>query len=286
MEVELVPLDGPLQVGHELVALDDGEVHVGAEELDAVLAGGLGGGHGHVGVAEELVGPPPGVAHRDADRGPDEQLLAVQHDRATDGFEQRLGDVLGRTHLRAVEQDAELVTTEAGGRVLRSEHLLDARRQGDEELVADGVPEGVVDDLEVVDADEEHGHAGLVAAREVEGELDPLDELAPVGQGREGVVVRLVAQLRLEVAELLERLLEGAALEDHAQVPGQGLEEVEVGPVEVVDLSDPVADQDGADDTIVAADDHDHGLAYPALVEGGDEAAGVGRIEHGVSGGE
>ena len=157
VQLELVAVDGPLQVGDQLVTLDHSDVHVRVEALHPVLARRLGGGHGDVGVAQQLVGPPSGVAHGDADRRSHLQLVAVDDDRLADGLEQRLGDVLGDARLGAVEEHPELVAAETGGRVLGTEHLPDATGERDQQLVADGVAEGVVDDLEVVDADEQDG---------------------------------------------------------------------------------------------------------------------------------
>jgi hypothetical protein len=258
-------------------------VHIGIEELHPVLAGRLGCGHGDVGVAQQLIRPPPAVAHGDADRGPNLQLLPVDDDRSTDGGEQRLGHRLRDLRVRAVEQDAELVAAEARRRVLRADHLLDPPGQGDQQLIADRVAETVVDPLEVVDADEEHRHARSVTARELEGHLDPFDELAAVGQRREGVVVRLVTQLGLEVAQLLERLLETSALEHDAEVAGQRLEQFEVGLIEVINLADAVADEDRAHDPLVPPDHEHHGFADPTLAQGPHQALAVGRVEHAVA---
>ena len=54
-----------------------------------------------------------------------------------------------------VEQDRELVAAEAGGRVARSERGRDAPGGRHEDVVAAGVAERVVEDLEVVEVDEQ-----------------------------------------------------------------------------------------------------------------------------------
>jgi hypothetical protein len=53
---QLVAVGHVAQLGLQLQALEDVLVHVGPEQLVAVLASGLGRVHGHVGVAQQLVG--------------------------------------------------------------------------------------------------------------------------------------------------------------------------------------------------------------------------------------
>ena len=93
-----------------------------------------------------------------------------------------------------------------------------------------------------------------------------------------------MAQLRLEVAQLLERLLQRAALEHDAEVAGERLEHLEVRPVEVVDLPDAVADEDRPGDAVVPADRHDHRLADATRLDGRDETTLLVGVEHAVAG--
>src|SRR5206468_8009149 len=57
---------------------------------------------------------------------------------------------------------------------------------------------------------------------------DRLDEVHAVREPRQRVMVRLVAQLFLQLRDLCQRVLETAVLDQDAGVPGEGLEEVEV----------------------------------------------------------
>jgi hypothetical protein len=75
-------------------------------------------------------------------------------------------------------------------------------RRLDQDVVAGGVAEAVVDRLEVVQVDEEDGGVAEVAA--VEGVLDPLAEQAAVGQPGQRVVEGLEGQLLLEGLALLQ----------------------------------------------------------------------------------
>jgi hypothetical protein len=67
------------------------------------------------------------------------------------------------------------------------------------------VAEAVVDHLEIVQVDEEHGQAAAVAARPGQGVAHAVVEQRPVGQVGEAVVERLVLELGGEGVALAER---------------------------------------------------------------------------------
>ena len=132
-----------------------------------------------------------------------ESLLPEGEPRA-DGGDHRQGavrggmlrrDDVGRrgAHLRdirALDRRHELVTTEACDRVcpeLCSELVCDLR----DEPVADLVAEAVVDGLEVVDVDEEHGQLGL---RGPSPGGEAVGEAHPVAQACEPVVAGLIGE--------------------------------------------------------------------------------------------
>ena len=104
---------------------------------------------------------------------------------------------VGALHL--LEQDAELVAAEAGHGVAGADAAAEAGGHRRQEPVAGGVAEAVVDGLEVVEVDEQHGAEVAGAAAAVEGVLHPVAEQAAVGQPGERVVERLVAELLLPV---------------------------------------------------------------------------------------
>ena len=62
-----------------------------------------------------------------------------------------------------VEQDRELVATEPGGDVVCAQDGPQPGRDIGQEPVSRGMPEGVVDDLEVVEVEEQH-RAGILSA--------------------------------------------------------------------------------------------------------------------------
>ena len=146
----------------------------------------------------------------------------------------------------AFEQDRELVAAEARHRVGRSRRLHQPLRRRLQQAIAGVVAERVVDVLEVVEVEEHDRHAQLRALRQRQRVLDPVPEQAAVGEQRERVVERELAQL------LLERL----ALADVAEIerqPGDGRVVGEVA-ADALERAAPVAGLDhGLDGTDRAA---------------------------------
>ena len=185
------------------------------------------------------------------------RLEGAQHPRG-DGAEFRDGILDVRQH------DRELVAAEPGDDVLRAHGVAQPARDGDEQRVADGVAERVVDDLEVVDVDEQHperaGAVGELAAQ-------PLHEQQPVRQVGERVVVGLVVELLLERAQLDHGLLEPVVLQRHAGVVGEHLEQpLVLAAVAALD-AEAVGEHDDADHPVLAGQHRDHRVADPALLE-------------------
>ena len=121
-------------------------------------------------------------------------MLAVAQD---EGPRQRLRDPLGDPGRAALVPDVlgehgELVAAEARDRVSGAQRLLDPGGHGGEQLVAGGVAEAVVDELELVEVEEEHRDRGLAPAGDREGVLEPVEEEVAVGQAGERVVEGLV----------------------------------------------------------------------------------------------
>ena len=94
--------------------------------------------------------------HGDADRGGEEDLLLAERDRRAQRPADRFGE--GGDPLRLVlrdEQEGELVAAEARQRVLRLEEPGEAAGDGEQDRVADGEAEAVIDLLEAVDVEDE-----------------------------------------------------------------------------------------------------------------------------------
>ena len=102
----------------------------------------------------------PRFYDRDAEAGADDQVIVVELERTSERVEDPLGGL--HRHLRIVdvlEQDRELVAAEPGGGVGRADAYRDALSDLEQNPVADGVTEAVVDGLEVVEIDEQNGHS-------------------------------------------------------------------------------------------------------------------------------
>src|SRR6185437_8731519 len=150
-------------------------VHRRFEEAVGAAAARLGGIHGKVGVLDELV--MIGAVqrrHGDADRGIGRKLMA----EALIWLADRLvyprdegGDLVGRT--RGGLDHGELVAAKPRDQVAVPEAAPDAVRYRLQELVADVMPKGIVDTLELVDVDVEQGKL-FASSGLLQFALDPL----------------------------------------------------------------------------------------------------------------
>ena len=86
------------------------------------------------------------------------------------------------------QDDDELVAADARDEVLVAHLGLDASARLDDQLVAGGVPVGVVDVLQAVEVGEEDGHAAATAPAVGEHHAHPDEQLAAVQQLGERVM--------------------------------------------------------------------------------------------------
>ena len=110
-------------------------------------------------------------------------------------------DLLRAHRVGVGQQDGELVTAHPGEQVAVLQGALQAGADQAQQVVADTVPEAVVDLLEPVQVDHEDGARPATVA--VDGGLQLLDEAAAVGQPGQRILVGLGGQLR--EAQLLDR---------------------------------------------------------------------------------
>ena len=233
-KLELASAQGPAQGVLQVEAVDGLLPHVDLEDLVALAALGLGPVHGGVGVADEGLGVAgAGLADGDADRDPEVQVLLAEAERGGHG----LLDPLGQAHRRlgsvdVLAQDDELVAAEPAHGVARSQLVLQPVGHVHQQAVAGRVPEGVVDDLEVVEVAEQDADAPPAAPAAGQGEVEAVEQQGAVGQPGERVVGRLVLEPALErlalgdVAEHSRRELEPAvavAVGEHLRQHGDHL---------------------------------------------------------------
>ncbi|MDP9397604.1 MAG: hypothetical protein M3P96_07150 [Actinomycetota bacterium] len=198
---ELLFGEGALQVGAQVPAGELGGVVARGEHLDPVLAVRLGPVHRDVGGPQQVGGRLAAAARRrDPDAGRHDQLLVLQLHLGGERGEDAGGHLLGALRTAGSrQQDRELVPAQAAHRVRRSYAALQPPGQDDEQVVARRVAQAVVDGLEVVDVDEQHGEVLAGAAADRFGVAEPVGEQRPVAQPGEGVVQRLMPQALLEL---------------------------------------------------------------------------------------
>ena len=201
VQLELLGGERALQVGAQLQAGEHALVHGRLEQAVAALAVALGDVHRGVGVADHLVGVGAGLVlgDRDAEAAAQRDLLVAGDQRHGERLEDPLGGV-GRllAVLDVLEQHRELVAAEARGGVGAADALVETARHLDQHLVAGGVPEAVVDRLEVVEVEEDHGEPAPLAPAAGDRVAHALGEQRAVGEPRHAVVEGLVGELLLE----------------------------------------------------------------------------------------
>ena len=216
VNLELLELQSPLELGLQLEPLDDLLVHRRLEYSVAPFAVPLRHVHRNVSVAQELLrvrSPEVVAGEANADACSWIHLVGVDVVRRLEPGEDACGNIGGVRRIgNAVEQDCELVPAEARDRVCRAHGDLEATAHLLENGVAGGVAQAVVHRLEVVEVDEHDADRRPAAERAHDRVLHAVGEKGPVGEIRDGVVERLMREL------LLERfpLADVAAVQDDA----------------------------------------------------------------------
>ena len=219
-----------LQIGAKLESFDNTLVHRRLEDAVAALAVALGHVHRDVGIAQELRRLRRlDVLSNQADPNarPWKHILALDLDREVERSQDSrrgIGSVRRASH--SVEQDSELVSSEACDGVTRADGDLQPAADLLQDLVPGRVTQSVVHGLEVVEVDEHDGDLVHAALRAHQGVLDSVGEQRTVGELRYRVVERLVSEL----------LLESLALADVAAIEHDAANVLVVEEVGVLDL--------------------------------------------------
>ena len=234
MQLELLRLHGASQRALERQLLHGVRVHLGRIELEQIASLRLGAVHGDVGVLHQRLTRLAVLGeHCDAHAGRHEQLAPVDLHRHADGLAHFLRDVY--RVLDAVDvgrQHHELVATHARHGIGFAQRALHARGHRLEHLVAHGVAEGVVDDLEAVEVDEVHREPAPVATRLIDGERQVIQEQLAIRQTRERIVEGELRDLLRRGLRLGVLLLEQP--DDDAESHGEDEDEVEEAGVQGV----------------------------------------------------
>ena len=213
---ELVGGDGIAQRQFQRAARLHARVHRRLEETEGAASAGLGAVERHVGILEQFVRLAAVVGgKRDADRGVGDHDMAAQIVGQADGIADAARQRRGVDRFPdAGLDDGELVAADARDQVV----LAEAGRQPGghrlQQLVADGMAERIVDALELVEVEVEHGDA-LVVRQGGDGLVELLLQERPVGQVGKRVVPRHVGDLLLGLA-----LLGDVLMGDHPAAAG------------------------------------------------------------------
>ena len=138
------------------------------------------------------------VDHGDADAGADHDGLVADRVGRADRRDQAVGDrqqrrVVGAAAVMTANSSPPMRATRSSSRTRVGEPL----RHRADQFVADRMAERVVDVLEVVEVDVEHGRRRAALAHVRDHRLQPLAEEDAVGQAAQRIVQRKVAQPRL-----------------------------------------------------------------------------------------
>jgi hypothetical protein len=200
LDPELVALQCRAQAGVQGEAPARGVVQTHMEPGGAALAVRFGLVEREVGVAHQL-GDGRGMVLRagDPDAGVDGQVDPSEAVRRTQRAQDPIRHLLARVVVGGVEQDGEFVAAEPGHRVAPAHRVLQPGGDLAQEGVTRGMAERVVDRLEVVEVDGQHGERRSRPARPAQGMLEAVGEQGAIGQARERIVEGLMGEGSLEL---------------------------------------------------------------------------------------
>jgi hypothetical protein len=194
-QVELAAVQRAAQRGLDLQPTG-GAVAVLVAAAVPVAALVLGHVHGLVGAPDRLVGVDLAAGdHAQPDARGGRQAVGAAGGGRGDRGDDALGDDRRAIGLEVLGHDDELVAAEAGDRVAGPDGAGDALGDVAQHLVADVVPERVVDKLQPVQVDEEHRQRRPGPPRPRERVRQPVEQQRPVRQPGQRVVRRPVDQL-------------------------------------------------------------------------------------------
>jgi hypothetical protein len=183
-EKQLVARDGALEVRLQRLAIAGQPVVADLEEADRAGSGLLGAVERRVGVLHDVEGR-VAVARcqHDADAGRARELAALDRERLGEGCDKALGDferILGPRQVG--HHQRELVAADARDVLGRAGAALQAACDLDQEFVAGGVAELVVDLLEAIEIEQQHRELFARQGQPLQGGIERLVEGEAVGQ--------------------------------------------------------------------------------------------------------
>jgi hypothetical protein len=210
LDAEAVFVHGAAEHALHTEPADGPRAQIGVEHLPAIPSAVLGSVERQVGLLEEPCRAVVGVrGGRDADAGRAHELLVADLER-----DAARGDdpITERDRLfeprDVLDQDGELVATEARERVLRPQGRAEPLGHLQQHGVAHEVAERVVDELEAVEIEEEDGHQPVAPLDAAQGLLQPVHEDRAIGNAGQGVGGRLSPEVEVRapaIADVADR---------------------------------------------------------------------------------
>lgn len=200
VERELAALERRPQVGLQALALAVFFGHGRGEQTGLPAPQRLRPIERDVGVPQQVAGRAAVLGRQgDADAAAGTHRLLLDRERFRERTQEPPGEREGLLRLREVgNEDRELVAAQSREDVARAQLGAQPRRGDAQELVAGGVTERVVDVLETVEIEQEHGEPTIGSRVQGEPLFERLPEPSSVGEAGEGIV-------RGEISCALER---------------------------------------------------------------------------------
>ncbi len=220
MQRQLLAIEGPPQPRFHLDPFERALVQFRREEPERIASLFLRLVHGGIGVAHEQVRVAAVVgAERYPHAGAHERFVAVEDKGPAEGGQDLPGNgfgVLAGLYIR--KDDGELVTAQTGHRILLAHAGRDALGTLFQQLIAERVPHGVVDLLEMVQVDEQDTDRAGIPPGAGDRAIEPVERERPVGEIGDRVEVRLIVKPLL--VDLAERDIHHGGLDHGSAVPG------------------------------------------------------------------
>jgi hypothetical protein len=199
IEEEFVLPDRAAEIGFERQtdAITFGNLSL--EKGDPTAVAKLGFVHGGVGGTEDVGGFLAASAETgDAATGTGDDRTPVDYDRFLErGLDAAGGDLRGANIGDSAQQAGELVAAETSDEVAGADRSAKPVGEGDEELIAGGVTETVVDGFEAVEIEEKERGNLTVTRGAMKIAAEEIDQRVAIGQTGEGIVVGTVGELKL-----------------------------------------------------------------------------------------
>ena len=178
-------------------------MHGGIKDASARLPGGLRGIHGGVGVAEHRFRIAVVGGRRDPETESDRDLAPTHAHRSAQFGEESVGEHFRRVAVfNGFNHHGEFIAAETRDGFAHAHGAGNPTRDDLQQFVPDGVSERVVDPLEPVEIEQDHGHVLMTAPTPFERMMQTIAKEDAIGEAGQLIVKRLLDELRLHALAL------------------------------------------------------------------------------------